>query len=134
MKTPVVTHLVRFASAIVAVGVVSVAAIQAEAQVARLVFCAAEGNEIRIEADRVGQIVGISQNGVAMELSESKLTPEGQSIATAVNFDPIGAVMVSASTSDLKSVSAGMIDVSLEIMGAPGTAVLSPRASCTVFQ
>lgn len=102
--------------------------------VSRLVFCKAAGTEIRLEADAVGRISGISQEGTAMEISESKITPEGQSVATAVSFDPIGAVMVSAKAVDLVAISAGMIDVAIEIMGAPGTAVQSPTVSCTVFQ
>lgn len=134
MKTPANSMTLLIASFLSAFALVLAAVDRAEAGVARLVFCQAESNEIRIEADRAGQITGITQNGLAMEISESKLTPEGQSIATAVSFDPIGAVMVSAETSALVAISAGMTEVSIEIMGAPGTKVLAPRASCTVFQ
>lgn len=134
MKTPTSSKLLLMASVLKACGLVLSTTSPAQAEVTRLVFCAAEKNEIRIEADRAGQILAITQNGVGLEISESKITNEGQSIATAVSFDPIGAVMVSVNAAELKSISAGMIDVSLEVMGAPGTEVLSPRASCTVFQ
>lgn len=100
---------------------------------ARLVFCQAEKNEIRIETDAAGRIIGIIQNGVALEISESRITPQGKSIATAISFEPIGAVMASADAADLAAISAGMIQVDLEVMGAPGTPILSPRALCTVI-
>lgn len=127
------SQVLAAATAIVA-GAVIASPNLSEANTARLVFCQAEKNEIRIEADAAGRIVGIIQNGAALEISESKITPQGKSIATAISFDPIGAVMASADASALVAISAGMIQVDLEVMGAPGTPVLSPRALCTVFQ